>query len=112
PTATTHRKDDSLAEMHAPPAVSDQEFGDSRWAVVAGLPLLVLGVAFAGLGTLFVAQGLGLGEPGLPGFGTFVVGVGGVIVVVGILHVVASVGVWRHQSWARVLGLIIAVLGT
>ncbi len=100
-----------MTRIQAPPTVSVQDFGDSRWAVVAEVLLLVLGLAVAGLGILFIAQGLAFDEPGLPGFGTFVVVLGVVIVVVGILHVVAAAYIWRHQSWARALGLILALLG-
>jgi hypothetical protein len=36
----------------------------------------------------------------------------GVALVLGILHLISSVGVFLHKQWARIVGIILAVLGT
>jgi hypothetical protein len=88
-----------------------QAFGASRWAFLAAILLLVLGLATAALGLPLIGSGLAYDEPGLPGFGSFVIAIGGVIVVAGILQLVAAAGIWKHQDWARALGLVMAILG-
>jgi hypothetical protein len=101
----------AVATILPRPVDTAQAFGESRWAYLAAILLLVLGLATAALGLPAIGSGLAYDEPGLPGFGTFVIAIGGVIVVAGILQFVAAAGIWRHQDWARALGLVMAILG-
>lgn len=89
-------------------------YGTSAWALIAGIPLLLWGLAWTLLGLLAVA--LGGTTEGVRGLDA----IGGatalwpyvLMVVVGVLHVVAGAFVWAHRAWARYLGLIFAALGT
>jgi hypothetical protein len=100
-----------VATIQPRPADMHRAFGASRWASLAAILLLVLGLATVALGLPIIGSGLAFDEPGLPGFGSFVIAIGGVIVLAGILQEVAAAGIWKHQDWARALGLILAILG-
>lgn len=89
-----------------------REFGESRWAVVAGLILLLLAVPIGGLGIVLIAQGVNYDDPGgaAMGYGTLAMVIGAVVVGIGIIHAASSIYISRHHAWARYAGVVIAVL--
>jgi hypothetical protein len=42
---------------------------------------------------------------------TFILVFGGVAIVIGLAHLLSGIGVLRRRSWARILGLVLSVLG-
>jgi hypothetical protein len=84
--------------------------------MIAGVLLMVIGaiVVLMGVGILFL--GLAAGplldafDPTFPGT-EFLTAVGLSVVVVGILEIAASIGVFEHRGWARWVGVILAVIG-
>lgn len=45
------------------------------------------------------------------GYGALAMFIGAVIAVIGIAQIIASVGIWRHGSWGRYMGLVVAIPG-
>lgn len=92
--------------------------------VFAGVVLLVFGAteALAGSAGAIMAGSLRrLIDQALRGQGiriesgavlSVVIGIFVVLLVVGILHIVASLGVLSHRNWGRVLGLLLSLVGT
>lgn len=92
--------------------------------VTAGaIVLLVLGVltAIVGLFALLAASVFtsGMDIPGMEQFGENMAGaiggmiaiIGGVIIVFGILQVVSGINLFSARSWARILGIVLGVIG-
>jgi hypothetical protein len=89
----------------------------------AGVMLIVLGVLISLLGLLFVLGGSLIGSVGnapdlqeqlggIPSaFGGFVATIGVIVVVYGIGQVATGIFVLPGKSWARIAGIILAVLG-
>jgi len=89
----------------------------------AGVILIVLGVIVGLLGLLFVLGGSLIGSigdapdlqdqlGGIPSaFGGFVATIGIIVVIYGLAQIVAGIYVFPGKSWARITGLILAVLG-
>jgi hypothetical protein len=48
----------------------------------------------------------------LDAFATLALVAFGVVLIGGVLHLLASIGIFMHRSWARALGMLLAALGT
>lgn len=111
----------------APVAPSPSE-GASGTVVAAGVILLVIAALAGLLGILLLLAGALMGQMGnlspgdsgltqeqidaLAGFGrTFIFVIGGVGLAVALGHLLSGIGVLRRQSWGRILGLVMSVLG-
>jgi hypothetical protein len=89
----------------------------------AGVVLIVSGVLVGLLGLLFVLGGSLIGSMGdapelqdqlagvPPAFGGFIATIGLIVVIYGIAQIVTGIYVFPGKSWARIAGLILAVLG-
>jgi hypothetical protein len=103
---------------------AEPPYGSSAFAALAGLILVLFGLAVAAIGAWSFTQG--------PEIGRFIrdndVGIFGtqipretlravlspmpaVLIVVGILQLLSGAGVFAHKGWARALGLLLALLG-
>ncbi len=93
--------------------------------VTGGVVLLVLGLLITLLGILGLLAGmlvialiedfLAADVAQLTDFGAFTTVLFiafGTVVVVGVLHLLSSIGIFMHKGWARAIGLVLAVLGT
>lgn len=90
---------------------------------VAGVVLIVFGVLVTLLGLLLVLGGVVIGSLGnapdlqdqlggiRPEFGPFIAVLGLILVSFGIAQIVSGIYVLPGRSWARITGLIVAVLG-
>ena len=102
--------------------------GASGTVVAAGVILLVIATLAGLLGILAILGAAIMGQVGelspgetgltqeqidaLAGFGrTFIFVIGGVGLAVALGHLLSGIGVLRRQSWARILGLVMSVLG-
>jgi hypothetical protein len=111
-----------------PPVSGLVSGGTSGTVVAAGVILLVISALAALLGILLLLGGALMGQitslsPGdsgltqdqldaLAGMGrTFILVFGGVGLVVALSHLLSGIGVLRRRSWARILGLVMSVLG-
>lgn len=110
------------AEAHPPGYwTGSPQYGTSALAVIGAVALLIIGGLLTVISALVIAVGAGgtalLEEidPSLIGLGgaiaTAIVVVFGILLVLGILHIVAAIGVFVHKSWARWTGVVLAVLG-
>lgn len=107
-----------------PPAVG----GASGTVVAAGVILLVIAALAGLLGILALLGGAIMGQmPTISGTEsgltqeqfdavmsmgrTFVLVFGGVALAIGLAHLLSGIGVLRRRSWARILGLVMSVLG-
>jgi hypothetical protein len=99
-------------------------WGRSLLAILAGVILLVYGL-FMGLlgGWALVAAGTAeqirdvLQQAGatpalIDAVQGVVTGVGVVLLVIGILHLLGAVGIWAHRGWGRAIGVVLGLLGT
>jgi hypothetical protein len=89
----------------------------------AAIVLLVLGVltAIFGLFALLAASIFtsGMEIPGMEQFGENAAGaiggliaiIGGVVVVFGVLQVLSGINIFSARSWARILGIVLTVIG-
>lgn len=89
----------------------------------AAIILIVLGVLVSLLAVIFILGGLLVGAAGdIPEFaeqfgpvsdaiGGFIVGLGVVILAYGVLKIVTGIYVLAGKSWARITGMILAILG-
>ena len=102
--------------------------GASGTVVAAGVILLVIAALAGLLAILLLLAGALMGQVGnlspgdsgltqeqidaLAGFGrSFIFVIGGVGLAVALGHLLSGIGVLRRQSWGRILGLVMAVLG-
>lgn len=69
-------------------------FDNSRWAQLAAIVLMATGAVLLVSGLIPINYGFGI-----------------IPMATGIVSLVVGVFVWRHQQWARVLGVAMAVLG-
>ncbi len=72
----------------------NHEYGTSRWAQGAAILLMACGVVL--MASVIVPNNYGFGLP---------------VAGVGIPYLVAGVFAWRHHLWARLLGLLVGVVG-
>jgi len=89
--------------------------------VVAGVILLVVGVLMTLLGLLVLLVGaagaafLEEVEPTLGGeagaVAALFVGIAAIMLLIGILEIISSVGVFVHKGWARWLGVVMGTIG-
>lgn len=86
-------------------------FGSSRPAKVAALAMLALGASVAAAGLILIGQGLTYDDAGNMGYGWLAGLIGSVVVVVGLVHLVDGVSIWRHGGWARIVGIVIGACG-
>jgi hypothetical protein len=89
----------------------------------AAIVLIVLGVltAIVGLFALLAASlfSSGMEIPGMEQFGEGTAGavggilviIGAVIIVFGVLQVLSGINLFSARSWARILGIVLAVIG-
>ena len=77
--------------------------------MVIGAIVILLGVGMLFIG-LAAGPFLDTFDPGFPGT-EFLTAVGLSVVVVGVLEIAASIGVFEHRGWARWIGVIVAVIG-
>jgi len=107
PRASTH--------WTPPPDAGTSGYGNSTAAVIAGAVLLLFG-GMVTLGAAIALLGSRMLDPLLPPgpdgdfFGSVITAASAVFLVVGIVQIVSAIGIWRHRSWARFLGLILAAL--
>lgn len=99
------------------------EPGSSPIAVIAGTVLLIAGALMTLFGLILIAVGAGGGayldaaaeEAGMPGsgaaLGTILVVMAVVVLALGVLQMIAAIGVFTHKEWARWLGIALATLG-
>jgi len=102
--------------------------GASGTVVAAGVILLVIAALAGLLGVLALLGGAIMSQmPALDGSEsgltqeqfdavmsmgrTFILVFGGVAIVIGLAHLMSGIGVLRRRSWARILGLVMSVLG-
>jgi hypothetical protein len=111
-----------------PPVITRVSGGASGTVVAAGVILLVIAALAGLLGVVLLLGGALMGQitslsPGesgltqeqidaLAGMGrAFILVLGGVGLAVAIAHLLSGIGVLRRRSWARILGLVMSVLG-
>lgn len=87
--------------------------------VIGGLLLLFGGISFLGVGALFSIASTtetpnGTGEDAGfigPVFGIFFLLIGGVFLIIRIVHIVMSYGLWKGRGWAWTITIIITMIG-
>ena len=102
--------------------------GPSGTVIAAGVILLVIAALAGLLGILALLGGAIMGQVSTLPSGdsgltqeqfdavmsmgrTFVLVFGGVALAIGLAHLMSGIGVLRRRSWARILGLVMSVLG-
>jgi len=94
-------------------------------AILAALALLFSGVVLIGLGILLgtLATSIDItnaitnaGYPGLASLGTatisaFIIALGAVILILGILYLAVGIGFFGGRGWAWTLGIVVSVIG-
>jgi hypothetical protein len=93
------------------PLAQPPGYGSSLWAVIAAIVLFALGSLVAVLGVILTVQGLAYQDPGTPGVGGFVAGIGVTVLAFGILHLIVAAAIRAHRAWARRLGIVVGALG-
>jgi hypothetical protein len=83
-----------------------------RWAAGAALVLLALGLLVMAFGAIEVGQGLAVNAPASPGLAGFFAAIGLGIVAIGVVHVVAALGIWAGRPSGRRLGAVCGLIGT
>lgn len=84
---------------------------------VAGLILLLIALPILLIGLGFLGYAIAFNDPCAPnapvcrgpGPGGFILAA--LVLAIGVLHLVAGVGIWRRRRWAHVVGLVISVGG-
>lgn len=89
----------------------DGEYATHTPAVIAGGVLFLVGLPLAPWGPVFIGEGLGHG-PDSGGVREVLIIVGGVILVIGLLHVLAAILIWARRDTGRSLGMVIGAIGT
>ena len=84
--------------------------GGILWALLGLLVAVVGGTFFASLGNFAEIPELEGADAGAV-LGGVAVFFGVLIIVVGLIYVVAGIGILRSSTWARVLGIIVAIIG-
>lgn len=80
-------------------------------AVIAAGVLFLVGLPLAPWGPVFMQEGLGHGTDS-GGVREVLILFGGVILVIGVLHVLAAILIWAHRDTGRSLGMVIGAIGT
>ena len=109
--------EDPRASTHwtPPPDAGTSGYGNSTAAVIAGAVLLLFG-GMVTLGAAIALLGSRMLDPLLPPgpdgdfFGSVITAASAVFLVVGIIQIVSAIGIWRHRSWGRFLGVILSAL--
>lgn len=112
----------------AQPEYAGGGYASSPLVTIAAIVLLVFGLLTTLIGALGVAVGgffeqalrearqqgaiPGLEEIDLAGVGDIIVVAFVIVLIIGILHLASAVGIFMHKQWARILGIVLAVLGT
>lgn len=102
-------------------------YASSPLVTIAAIILLIFGLLTTLMGALGVAVGgffetalreardqgaiPGLEEFDLSAIGDVIVVIFVIVLIIGILHLAAAIGIFLHKQWARVLGIVLAVLG-
>ena len=88
-------------------------------AITAGVLLLLWGLLWTvgGIALIAVSNVTGLitdnlGQNLADSIHNVVVVVGVVVLIIGLLQLLSALGVWLHKSWARIIGILFAILGT
>ena len=89
----------------------DGEYATHAPAVIAGGVLFLVGLPLAPWGSVFMQEGLGHGTDS-GGVREVMTGLGVVILVIGVLHVLAALLIWAHRERGRSLGILIGAIGT
>lgn len=107
--------------MWSPVGYYAPQYGSSALATVAGVVLLILGLLVGLLSVFGLLVGVAGAafieeiDPTFSGaggaFAAFFVILFGFLLVFAVLHVAAAIGVFAHRSWARWVGIILALLG-
>lgn len=111
--------------------VANAASGASGGLVAAGVILLVIATLLGIFGLVAMLAGAFMGRitslsdlSGQTGLteeqaraavalgGTFILVFGGVALAIGLAHLLSGIGVLRRRGWARILGLVMSVLGT
>jgi hypothetical protein len=108
----------------APQTYAGPEYGTSPLAAFAGQLLVVFGVGVALIGAWALTQGPEIGrfirDNDIAIFGTqldretlrsILSPMPGVLMVIGLLQLIAGVGVLAHKGWGRALGILLGILG-
>ena len=95
-------------------AVAEDTSDNSRWAAIAWVIFLVLGVLIVLVGTYWIIGGLNYDDVGGRAMGYHVIAMvlGALLVAIGFLHFLVARSIRRHQPSGRRAGIAIAVLGT
>lgn len=115
------------APAWGPEAQYDAGYPTSPMVAIAAIVLLVFGLLVTLIGGLGAALGgvienalrelaetetTGLEGFDLSGLSDVFLVIFGILLVIGILHLVSAIGIFLHKQWARVIGILLAVLGT
>ena len=95
-------------------AAAPQVLGSSRWADMAWAIFLVLGVLIALIGIGQIVAGFTYDDIGgrAMGYHILFMVTGGVLIAIGLLHLVVARSIRRHRPFGRTVGIVIAVIGT
>jgi hypothetical protein len=100
-------------------AATEYGYNTSILAIIAGVILLLWGLLWTlgGVALIAVSNVTGLitdnfGQSTADAIHNVIVVVGAVILIVGLLQLLSAIGVWLHKSWARIIGILFAILGT
>lgn len=101
------------------------EYANNPLVIIAGVVLLIFGLLVTLVGIVgllggmmaaalfeeFVTPDMGF-DFDVRSLATVVLVIFGIVLVLGILHLLSALGIFLHKGWARAIGLFLAVLGT
>jgi len=79
------------------------------WAILAIIGGIFMLVGGGFLGTMLPF--LGTGILGGAVVGALLVVTGVVVIVIGLLELFVAIGLWKHKNWARIVAVVLAMLG-
>jgi hypothetical protein len=119
--------DEPTSAWNPTPVAPSSSDGASGAVVGAGVILLVIATLLGIFGILAIFAGAIMGQiTNLSGQGglteeqanalmtvgrTVIIAFGGVALAIGLAHLLSGIGVLRRRGWARILGLVMTVLG-